>query len=343
MPEAMSLAEFTAAAAPLTPPQRTAILQQALARLGHTDAAHRLRAVLSVAGRVTDERALHRELAHAHRSLGRAYLLPEPYASRFAYLPFRLERTGASEYLVTKVVAGYTAVRPGDRVTRWNGTPIGWAVALVGAQADGRRTPAARLARGLDALTLRPLLTWLPPSEDSVAMTYIARDGTTRSMRVAWRVGEIPAPATPRQDLDLDLDARVRARKLLFRPDVVAAEGGHTAARIATPVALLAGDLPTHMPGVLRARTLGRVGHLRIYTFHVPDPDALRAEIDRLLALLPPATAIDVRGAGGTITTPHILIDDDADGLLTRRDLLGDNEDLLAQLNTGTNATANSP
>ncbi|WP_051794040.1 hypothetical protein [Kibdelosporangium aridum] len=338
MPEAMSLAEFTAATTPLTAAQRAAIIDRALVQFGHTDAVHRLRALRSCVRHLTDERAFHRELAAVHRAQGQTYLLPEPYASRFAYLPFRLERTATSEYLVTKVVAGYAAVRPGAQVTHWNGTPIGWAVALIGTQAYDR-TPA----RGLDSLTLRPLMTWLPPGEDTVAMTYLSPEGSTHSLRVPWRVGEIPAPATPRQDIDLDADARLRARKLLFRPDVVAAEGGHTAARLDKPVAVADGDIPTHMPGVLRARVVGRIGHLRIYTFHVRDPAALHTEIDRLLALLPPTTAIDVRGAGGTLDTPHILIDDHAEDLLTRRDVLGDNEDLLAQLNTGTSATANSP
>ncbi|SMC70872.1 hypothetical protein [Kibdelosporangium aridum] len=342
MPEAMSLAEFTAAITPLTVPQRVAIVERALVQFGHTDAVHRLRTLRSCV-HMTDERAFHRELAAVHRSQGQTYLLPEPYASRFAYLPFRLERTGASEYLITKVVAGYAAVQPGAQVTHWNGTPIGWAVALIGAQACGP-TPTANLARGLDSLTLRPLMTWLPPGDDTVAMTYLSPDGSPHSLRVPWRVGEIPAPATARQDIDLDADARLRARKLLFRPDVVAAEGGHTAVRLDKPVAVADGDIPTHMPGVLRARVVGRVGHVRIYTFHVREPAALQAEIDRLLALLPSTTAIDVRGTGGMLDTPHILIDDHAEDLFTRRDLLGDNADLLAQLlNTGTNATANSP
>ncbi|MCE7004063.1 hypothetical protein LWC34_14655 [Kibdelosporangium philippinense] len=342
MPEAMSLAEFTAALTPLTAAQRVAIVDRALLQFGHTDAVHRLRSLRSFVRHMTDERAFHREMAGVHRSMGQTYLLPEPYASRFAYLPFRLERTATSEYLVTRVVSGYTALQPGTQVTHWNGTPIAWAVALIGAQA-ACPDAAASLARGLDCLTLRPLLTWLPPGDDTVAMTCLSPDGAVRSLRVPWRVGEIPAPATARQDIDHDADARLRARKLLFRPDVVAAEGGHTATRLAKPVALTTGDIPTHMPGVLRARVVGRAGHLRIYTFHVPDPIALHTEIDRLLALLPPLTAIDVRGAGGTLNTANILIDDRAEEVLTRRDLLAANEDLLAQLNTGTNATANRP
>ncbi|CAM3429758.1 hypothetical protein KIPE111705_08170 [Kibdelosporangium persicum] len=336
MPEAMTLAEYTAATAPLTPAQRRTIVDEALACVTRPDDVTRLRR----ACRLTGDRAFHWEMIIIHRSLGLTYRLPEPYASRFAYLPFRLERTGPT-YLVTKLVPGATpAVRfgPGAEVTHWNDTPIAWAAALT----------------GLDSLPLRPMLTRLPPDEDAVTLTYIGLDGVTRSLREPWRVGEMPAPATPRLDLDLDADARARARKLLFRPDVVACEGGNTAVRLDRPVAVSAGDIATHMPGVLRARVVqtphGPVGHLRIFTLHVADPRALPLEVQRLLTLLPPRTAIDVRGTTGPVgfAVPHVLIDASADDVITRRDLLHGNADLIeraaqAQANTGTNATANNP
>jgi C-terminal processing protease CtpA/Prc len=62
--------------------------------------------------------------------------------------------------------------------------------------------------------------------------------------------------------------------------------------------------VPTRLPSVFRARkvTVNKVqyGHLRIFTFHVNDPDAFVAEFVRLIEALPSTGLIvDVRGNGG--------------------------------------------
>ncbi|MET0132508.1 MAG: S41 family peptidase [Kibdelosporangium sp.] len=331
MPDPMSLAEFTAAAGSLTLTQRKVLVEQAQVlfeqnyahlplkiAMHAVDPVQRLRVLRARLERVTEqtmgpEWLFHRELSatfHSVRDLHTNYLLPEPFASRFAYLPFQLERTGAGQHLVTRVFTGFTApgFEPGAQITHWNGTPIARAVAVNGAQYAGSN-PAANLARGLDSLTLRPLVIQLPPDEDWVVVTYISLDGTTRELREPWRVGETPASATDTTKafalgLDLDSDARARVRKLLYRPDVVALEGGDTSTRLTEPAAAADGDLATFMPGVFRARTVqtahGTFGHLRIFTFHVPDPFAFRDEFVRLAALLPQnGLIVDVRDNGG--------------------------------------------
>src|SRR5262249_46110326 len=63
-------------------------------------------------------------------------------------------------------------------------------------------------------------------------------------------------------------------------------------------------ELPTRLPGVLRARrrrtALGEVGHLRVFTFLVPDAGDFLDEVVRLLEALPPdGLILDVRGNGG--------------------------------------------
>jgi hypothetical protein len=172
---------------------------------------------------------------------------------------------------------------------------------------------AANLARGLDALTVRPLKMQLPPDEDWVDVTYAGTDGLPHEVRVTWRVeANLPpmtdldavTPATTSLGLDLDADERARAVKMLYRPDVVGLEGGRSSARLATAEAVDVGDVATSMPGVFRARAVttasGTFGHLRIFTFSVQDPIAFRDEFVRLAAALPQnGLIVDVRGNGG--------------------------------------------
>ncbi len=262
----------------------------------------------------------HREMAGIFmsvRDLHTNYLLPQPFAGRVAYLPFMLEKaTDATDehYLVTKTVAGFTAVGfgPGAEVTHWNGVPIGRAVEVNGARFAGSNR-AANLARGLDSLTVRPLKMQLPPDEDWVDVTYAGTDGLPHEVRVTWRVeANLPpmtdldavTPATTSLGLDLDADERARAVKMLYRPDVVDLEGGLSSAELATAEAVDVGDVATSMPGVFRARAVttasGTFGHLRIFTFSVQDPVAFRDEFVRLAAALPQnGLIVDVRGNGG--------------------------------------------
>ncbi len=62
-------------------------------------------------------------------------------------------------------------------MTHWNGTPIARAVALNGALFAGSND-AANLARGLESLTLRPLVIQSPPDEDWVTLSYLGLDGS---------------------------------------------------------------------------------------------------------------------------------------------------------------------
>ncbi|HEU0086044.1 MAG TPA: S41 family peptidase, partial [Pseudonocardiaceae bacterium] len=88
----------------------------------------------------------------------------------------------------------------------------------------------------------------------------------------------------------------------LFAPAVVDLEQG--GATLDEPAAAQGADVPTTMPGVLRARAVttshGIIGHLRIFTFNVDDPVAFRDEFVRLAGLLPQGgLVVDVRDNGG--------------------------------------------
>ncbi|WP_328321949.1 S41 family peptidase [Kribbella sp. NBC_00382] len=262
----------------------------------------------------------HRQMSsifHSVRDLHTNYLLPAPFAGKIAYLPFMIEKCsddGGDHYLITRTVTGYTAPQfgAGAEVTHWNGTPIARAVALNGAQFAGSNE-AANLARGLESLTLRPLVIQSPPDEDWVTLTYVGLDGSDQELREQWKVTtNLPpmtdldalTPASASMGLDLDSDEKSRAKKALYVREVVDLERGQSSAELAKPKAVGGEDLPTTMPGVFRAREVvtaaGTFGHLRIFTFSVTDPIAFRDEFVRLAAALPQnGLIVDVRDNGG--------------------------------------------
>ncbi|MEU0881524.1 S41 family peptidase [Lentzea sp. NPDC005914] len=326
----VGLAEFLATAGTLTLAQRKLIVDQALVLLEQNYAhlplkvamhavnpVQRLRVLRARLERQTDATAepewqFHRELSstfHSVRDLHTNYLLPAPFAGKIAFLPFQLEHCfdedGTEHYLVARAVAGFDGFAVGTEVTHWNGVPIGRAVALNGAIFAGSNT-AANLARGLESLTLRPLVIQLPPDEDWVVVTFVGAAGS-EEIRVDWQVTDNLPPMTDvdslssaaaAQGVDLDSDEKARAKKLLHAPKVVQAEAAGGA------VAMAVQDVPTTMPGVFRARPVttpsGEFGHLRIFTFSVDDPEAFRTEFVRLAALLPQnGLIVDVRDNGG--------------------------------------------
>jgi len=253
------------------------------------------------------EYLFHAEVLNAFlsvRDLHTNYLLPAPFAGKIAYLPFMVEKChegGADSYLVTRTVTGFTgpSFGAGAEVTHWNGTPIARAVEVNGAKFAGSNA-AANLARGLESLTLRPLVMQLPPDEDWVSVTYLGLDGGEHELRVEWQVTtnlptmtDLDAVSTTSaaQGLDLDSDEKSRAKKLLFVPSVVEMEDGQSSVELAEPAAVSGADLATSMPGVFRARSVdtadGTFGQIRIFTFSVEDPVAFRDEFVRLAGLLP--------------------------------------------------------
>jgi hypothetical protein len=264
----------------------------------------------------------HAELSgifHSVRDLHTNYLLPNPFAGKVAYLPFRVEEyfddTGASHYVVAGVVQGFSApgFGPGAEVTHWGGIPIDRAVDLNAARFAGSNA-AARHSRGVQSLTVRPLVIHLPPDEEWVTVSYVGTDGTEHELRQAWLVTENLPPFVGDLDqvsttaaclgVDLDADEASRARTLLFAPQVAGqAQASESPALTSSPAAV-GQDVPTSMPGVFRARSVetasGTFGHLRIFTFSVNDPVGFVEEFVRLVGLLPSEGLIlDVRGNGG--------------------------------------------
>lgn len=333
-----SLVTFLHTAGTLTLAERRVIVDQALVLLEQNyvhlplkvamhsvNPVQRLRLLRARLERQTKETMgpewlFHREILSTFlsvRDLHTNYLLPDPFSTRFAYLPFIVEKARDNDkdhYLVTAVMAGVSAESfgVGVEITHWNGTPIARAVELTGLAFAGSNR-AANLARGLESLTLRALKLQLPPDEDWVDVTYVGLDGQAHEVRTEWKVAtneqqiadlDALTTAATVMGLDLGTDERARAKKLLFVPEVVALEGRESSAELAEPAAVSAGDVPTTMPGVFRAQSVstahGTFGHLRIFTFSVEDPVAFRDEFVRLAAELPQnGLIVDVRGNGG--------------------------------------------
>ena len=90
------------------------------------------------------------------------YTLPNPYRGKLAFLGVLLERyveAGEPRWMVSKVfdhLVTDTSLKRGVVVTHWNGTPMELAV-WRHADREAGSNPPARLARGIESMTLRVL------------------------------------------------------------------------------------------------------------------------------------------------------------------------------------------
>lgn len=133
------------------------------------------------------------------RDLHTSYLLPQPYRDYTAFLPFLvrpfIDSGGTRRYLVTRVVDDFTFPNPDfgreAEILTWNGVDIETAVEMNAQQTAGSNL-AARHARGVDALTVRPMNVALPPEADWVNVTFRRDDGPVQEMRQDWLVRFTP-------------------------------------------------------------------------------------------------------------------------------------------------------
>ncbi|MFF0109659.1 S41 family peptidase [Streptomyces hirsutus] len=330
------LSSFLEGAGTLTPEERRIIVDQALVLLDQNYVHLPLKTAMHAVNPVQRLRVLRRrlerqtqqtmppewlfhaemsEVFHSVRDLHTNYLLPEPFTGRIAFLPFLIEQytdAQGTHFMVTHVAQGFSApgFAPGVEITHWSGIPISAAVDLNAARFAGSNAPARR-SRGVQSLTVRPLLIHLPPFEEWVTVSYIDESGTQRELRENWRIVENLPPmvnadaistAALAQGLDLDADEASRAKVLLFAPRVVAQV---QAVRAGEPAPeLRRSEVATTMPKVFKAQHVetssGRFGHIRIFTFNVNDPMAFVREFVRLIGQLPQdGLIVDVRDNGG--------------------------------------------
>ncbi len=273
------------------------------------------------------------EIFKSLRDLHTNYSLPAPFGNQIAFLGILVERYfegDDSKWMVSKIaehlVTDETLI-PGVEITHWNGMPIEVAV-WRNADKEAGSNEAAKLARGLETLTLRFMRSSLPPDEDWVTITYI-RNGNGHETRLSWQVFDSVTDLTAGsadpsgliQDLvtplryQIGLDERGerfrQARKMIFNRDAVRESRRVARYKGAVPratKALTEGNiLPTSRPDEITARIVstssGDFGYLRLWTFHMADNDidAFINEVIRLLVDEMPSDGliIDVRGNGG--------------------------------------------
>lgn len=329
----MTLPEFLELTSELATDERALLTEQArvliedlyvhlpLKRAMHAvDPIQRLRLLRHRLERLSGPR-FHDELIRiftALRDLHTNYILPEPYQSRTAFLPFMFEEfweDGTRRFVVSRTFEGFEhpTFKPGVVLTHWNGVPIERAVELNADRQAGSNEDA-RLARGIESMTIRPLAQSAPPDEEWVVIGYLEGD-EPQALLIEWRVFEpdpspegvdptaVDEPAARNLGIDAKTEAVRRAKKTLFAARAMEAE--QQAARGAEDVDL---DTTSSMPDVFAFREVetssGTFGYVRIWTFNVDDADAFVDEFVRIAALLPSdGLIVDVRGNGGGLIT----------------------------------------
>lgn len=267
------------------------------------------------------------------RDLHTNYLLPDPFRNRTALLPFLIEdfyQDGERHYMVSHIAQGFrhSWFKPGVTVTHWNGTPIERAVELNAENQMGSN-PEARHARGLEAMTIRPLMMTIPPDEEWVMVRYIAK-GEPHEIQFRWRVlipSYAPESVDPNESSDVAsfglgydvlTETARRVKKTLFAPKALETEQRMLALNTlmassehnAAEEKAAARDLKKYstMPDVFSFRTVetphGKFGYIRIWTFMVNDDASFVDEFIRIAGMLPQnGLIIDLRANGGGLIT----------------------------------------
>ena len=269
------------------------------------------------------------QIFNSLRDLHTAYRLPLPFKAKTAWLPFIVEEYHEHDqrrYLVSKVIgnAGPATLKPGVEILHWNGMPIDQAVAQNADRRAGSNL-AARHARGIDALTIRPLAYGLPPAEEWVTLRYRGTDDAVHEWTQQWLVFEpgIGAGSLDPEEMvagatfigmDEKTDNIREVKRVLYTGDIWLQE--HQAAQRGEETAIenTSGGIATFLPSVFRAKSVdtaaGPFGYVRIFSFNVTDPDAFVDEFMRLTDQLPDnGLIIDIRGnPGGHIHAAERLL-----------------------------------
>lgn len=261
------------------------------------------------------------------RDLHTNYVLPAPYRGKVAFLPFFIEQYYDNEekrwrYIVSKIAGDYARDKFEENVEvlYWNGIPIERAIA-VNAQRFAGSNRAARLARGLQYLTIRPLSQSLPPDEEWVSIHYKRkRSKKLYELRQDWLVytPSILQPTFHFPDtsgsvatataIDWHKDAVQQTQKGLYSQAALAAQHDVLTSGEDQSVA---GTLSTKMPTVMQAHAINDTcGYLRIYTFKVDSADDFVDEVVKLIKQLPQTgLVIDIReNPGGLIHAAECLL-----------------------------------
>lgn len=235
------------------------------------------------------------------RDLHTVYQLPSPYRGNVATLGFLVEsyrdEGGDARHLVTRVdpALEHAGFGVGAELVAWNGVPIDRAVEINAERQAGSNLDA-RLARGLEALTLRPLRSAPPPDERFVLVEYRTTSRRRREARIPWRVMTAATQAGQPQDpvstfsAVLGIDAGNEATRQIKRSLFASSRDRRGAARALSSVV-----------SATTRRIGGRsIAHLRIFSFNVSSARLFVEQVAGILAELPPdGVIVDIRGNPG--------------------------------------------
>nr|MDU9043025.1 S41 family peptidase [Candidatus Electrothrix aestuarii] len=286
-----------------------------------------------------DDRRFHEEMISIFmgvRDLHTNYILPAPYSQFTAMLPFRIGEyfdDGERKYIVFATVGEDPSFRPGMPITHWNGIPIGRAVE-INARLHAGGNEAASHSRGLQRMTVRPLIMSLPPDEEWIDIRYLDEDGKAQERRFEWTVvssSDVRLSETSMRDLDDATLGHLATIGLDAENEVAnhAIESVFEQKRLQLDTAILrfletgavsesltggAGpDFSTlsKIPRIFQFNRVntpkGEIGRIQILTFNLENPDGSFIEVDdflaefvRITSLLPQdRLIIDVRNNGG--------------------------------------------
>jgi hypothetical protein len=251
------------------------------------------------------------------RDLHTLYLLPEPYRSCTAYLPFLVEQCfdrSAERFIVTRTAIPEGAPPDSDdegrearfergvEVLAWNGVPIVRAIEINGESQAGSN-PDARFARGLDNLTIRPLNTTLPPDELWVDILYRAKNGVIATHREYWLVhktADTAALSTPHSKKRAALDLK-RTRIIEVKKELYPRHASATLGSIK--------DILYALKKTVDGQT---VGYIRLFSFDVDDPRRFLRAFTKLITkdgFPQNGLILDVRSnPGGSIRAAESLL-----------------------------------
>jgi cytosine/adenosine deaminase-related metal-dependent hydrolase len=273
-------------------------------------------------GGMPPEIEFHNEMAavfNSLRDLHTTYRLPAPFIDKVAWLPFTIEEYWDGDhrrYLVSKVLGqpGPASFQEGVEALYWNWMPIERAIAQ-NAENQAGSNQAARWARGLNSLTIRPLSHGLPPDEEQVTLQYRDKNGDLQSYTQAWLVFE-PGRSTQSINplgaellatalgLDSHTDDIQEVKRVLYAGRVSFQEERAAERGVRRAFVNAKDGLETFLPTVFRPMPVttsqGTFGYIRIFTFNVSDAEGFVEEFVRLARQLPQdGLIIDVRGNGG--------------------------------------------
>lgn len=272
--------------------------------------------------------------------------LPSPWSDLTAYVPFRIEVSGASgaaEYILTQQLFGFDEIPLGARITHWNGTPmLLHHLELADKSQGGNFAAALRLATS--NMTVRPLAYLLMPHEDWVTLTYIDLDGKVKTASTPWRFffappsvlaagsqgghglgGQGAANAT-----HIGLDELGLLTASFLKSGARTTLGPKTGAAEADDGLTIDGNLKYGA----RKTSSGACAYLRIFSFNESDPKGYVEKVATILQNLPQdRLIIDIRGnPGGTIPAGQGLMRLLKTGPLTSSTLAFRATDLIAEI-----------